>query len=55
MIAIAVFSIGVLAVMRVLTQNLVTMDKVETRTTATFLAREGLEMMYAMRDANLQK
>ncbi|MEI8090964.1 MAG: prepilin-type N-terminal cleavage/methylation domain-containing protein [bacterium] len=40
MIAIAVFSIGVLAVLRLVTQNLVSMDKTGTRTVATFLAKE---------------
>jgi prepilin-type N-terminal cleavage/methylation domain-containing protein len=40
MIAITVFSIGVLAVLRLVTSNLVTMDKTETRTVATFLAKE---------------
>lgn len=55
MIAITVFSIGVLAVMRVITQNISSMDKVEARTTATFLAKEGLELVYNMRESNLEK
>ncbi len=55
MIAIAVFSIGVLAVLRLVTQNLVSMDKTGTRTVATFLAKEWLELVYNIRDANLQK
>jgi prepilin-type N-terminal cleavage/methylation domain-containing protein len=40
MVALTVFSIGVLAVMRVITQNLTSMDKAETTTVATFLAKE---------------
>lgn len=55
MIAITVFAIGVLAVLRLLTSNLVTMDKTENRTVATFLAKEWLEMVYNIRDANIQK
>ena len=55
MIAITVFAIGVLAVLRLLTSNLVTMDKTENRTIATFLAKESLEMVYNMRDTNVQK
>lgn len=55
MIAITVFSIGVLAVLRLVTSNLVTMDKTETRTVATFLAKEWLELVYNVRDANIQK
>jgi prepilin-type N-terminal cleavage/methylation domain-containing protein len=39
-IAIAVFAIGVLAVLRLITQNLATLDITEARTTATFLAKE---------------
>lgn len=55
MIAITVFAIGVLAVLRLLTSNLVTMDKTENRTVATFLAKEWLEMVYNIRDANIEK
>ncbi|MEI7562880.1 MAG: prepilin-type N-terminal cleavage/methylation domain-containing protein [bacterium] len=40
MIALTVFSIGVLAVMRLITQNLSTMDTTETTTMASFLAQE---------------
>jgi prepilin-type N-terminal cleavage/methylation domain-containing protein len=40
MIALTVFSIGVLAVMRLITQNLSSMDVAETTTIATFLAKE---------------
>ncbi len=55
MIAITVFAIGVLAVLRLLTSNLVMMDKTENRTIATFLAKEGIEMVYNIRDANIEK
>lgn len=54
-IAITVFAIGVLAVLRLITQNLVTLDNTEARTTATFLAKEWIELVYNMRDSNNQK
>ena len=55
MIAIAVFAIGVIAVLRLITQNLVTLDLTQSRTTATFLAKEWLELVYNMRDSNIAK
>lgn len=54
-VAITVFAIGVLAVLRLITQNLVTLDTIQMHTTATFLAKEGIELVYNMRDSNLQK
>ncbi len=55
MIALTVFAIGILAVLRLITQNLISMDKAETRTLATFLAKEGIALTYNIRDANLEK
>ena len=54
-IAITVFAIGVLAVLRLITQNLVTLDITQSRTTATFLAKEWIELVYNMRDSNIIK
>jgi len=54
-IAITVFSIGVLAVLRLITQNLVTLDNTQSRTIATFLAKEWMELVYNMRDSNIDK
>lgn len=54
-IAIAVFAIGVLAVLRLITQNLVTLDITQMRTNATFLAKESMELVYNMRDSNIAK
>ncbi len=54
-IAITVFAIGVLAVLRLITQNLVTLDNTQSRTTATLLAKEWMELVYNMRDSNLSK
>lgn len=54
-IAITVFAIGVLAVLRLITQNLVTLDITQLRTNATFLAKEWIELVYNMRDSNIAK
>jgi prepilin-type N-terminal cleavage/methylation domain-containing protein len=40
LVAITVFAIGVLAVLRLITQNLVTLDITQSRMMATFLAKE---------------
>jgi Tfp pilus assembly protein PilV len=40
MIAITVFSIGVLAILNLVMRNLDTIDKVQLRTSATLLAKE---------------
>lgn len=55
MVAITVFAIGVLAVLSLITQNLATLDATQSRTTATFLAKEGMELVYNMRDSNINK
>jgi len=54
-VAITVFAIGVLAVLRLITQNLVTLDITQMRTNATFLAKEWIELVYNMRDSNIAK
>lgn len=55
MIAIVIFSIGILTVMRLITDNLETMDQNNLKIQATLLAKEGIELVYNMRDANLKK
>lgn len=52
MIVIAVFSIGVLAVLKMVIANMSAMDSINTRTTATFLAKEGIALVYSLRDSN---
>ena len=54
-IAITVFAIGILAVLRLITQNLVSLDITQSRMTATFLAKEWIELVYNMRDSNIAK
>jgi prepilin-type N-terminal cleavage/methylation domain-containing protein len=39
-IAITVFAIGVLAVLRLISQNLIALDATQLRTSATLLAKE---------------
>ena len=55
LIAITVFAIGVLAVLRVLTWNLSIMDHTEMKLQSTVLAKEWLELLYNLRDSNLEK
>lgn len=55
MVAITVFSVGILVVMRLITDNLDAMDKNNIRLQATLLAKEGIELVYNIRDANLRK
>lgn len=52
MIVIIVFSIGVLAVLKMIISNMSAMDSINKRTTATFLAKEGIALVYSMRDSN---
>ena len=53
LIAISVFAIGILAVLRVLTGNLSTLDTANIKLQATVLAKEGIELLYNVRDSNL--
>ena len=52
LIAIAVFSIGVLAILNLVMRNLDTIDKVQHKTSATLLAKEGIEIAYNVRNSN---
>ena len=55
LIAISVFAIGILAVLRVLTGNLSTLDTANIKLQATVLAKEWIELLYNVRDSNLEK
>lgn len=55
LIAITVFAIGVLAVLRILTWNLSIMDHTDMKLQSTVLAKEWLELLYNVRDSNLEK
>ncbi len=52
MIVLLVFSIGVLAVLRLILHNMDTMSNLEAKSTATLLAKEWLELVYNTRDSN---
>ncbi len=54
-IMIWVFSIGILTVLNLLSQSLYSLDNVKLRTQATLLAKEGIDLVYNMRDSNLKK
>lgn len=55
MIMIWVFSIGILTVLNLLSGSLYSLDNVKLRTQATFLAKEWIDLVYNMRDSNLEK
>ena len=55
LIAIAVFSIGILTVLRLITWNMAAIDKVKIKTQATILAKEWIELVYNLRDSNYEK
>lgn len=54
-IVIAVFSIWIMAVFYLVTNNLERLDETKTRNLATFLAKEWIELTFNIRDANLIK
>ncbi len=54
-IVIAVFSIWIMAVFYLVTNNLERLDETKTRNIATFLSKEWIEMAFNARDANLAK
>lgn len=55
MIAIVIFSIGILSILKLVTSNLSLMDKNNLRTQSTLLAKEWIELIYNLRDANIAK
>jgi type II secretory pathway pseudopilin PulG len=55
LITIVVFSVGILTILGVITGSLTLGSRSRNRTTATMLAKEWLEMMYNIRDTNLDK
>lgn len=55
LVAIVVFSVWVITILAVISKNLFVIDKVRNRTTATFIAKEWIELVYNIRDSNLDK
>jgi len=52
MVALAVFGIGIIAVLTVITQNLSTITQVHIKSRAFALAKEGMELVFQIRDTN---
>lgn len=52
LMVIAVFSIGVLAVLKMITYNIAAADTIRLKTTASFLAKESMSLAFNMRDSN---
>jgi prepilin-type N-terminal cleavage/methylation domain-containing protein len=55
LIVIAVFGTGILVVLYGIAQTLGQQDRAKTQITSSFLAREGIELMYHLRDSNYRK
>ena len=55
LIVIAVFATGILSVLYGMSQTLGQSDRAKTQITSSFLAREGIELMYNLRDSNYRK
>ncbi|MDR2540492.1 MAG: type II secretion system GspH family protein [Candidatus Peribacteria bacterium] len=55
LIVIIVFGTGILAVLYGMSQTLSNQDRAKTQITSSFLAREGIELMYNLRDSNYRK
>jgi len=55
LIALTVFAIGIFAILRLITQNLQSVDQTKTRNIATLLAKEWMWIIYNIRDSNLIK
>lgn len=53
LIAIFVFSVGILAVLSLVTQNLRTMHGADVHRSAAFLAQESLSLLSHIRDTNV--
>lgn len=54
-IAIFVFSVGILAVLQVMTKNLSLVAQSQTKTTAASFAQEWIALTFSLRDANRTK
>ncbi len=54
-IAIVVFSIWILTILNVIVSNLALTDKVKNNSIATFLSKEWIEIIYNIRDSNIDK
>ena len=54
LIVLFIFWVGILGVLSVLTNSLAYFDTISTKTKASFLAKEGLEIAYNFRDSRIE-
>ena len=55
LIVVFVFGVGILAVLKLLTNSLGYFDAITMKTKATLLAKEGIEIAYGFRDSNIEQ
>ena len=55
LIVVFIFGVGILAVLRLLTYSLGYFDSIDMRGKANFLAKEGLEIAYNIRDSKIEQ
>lgn len=53
LIAIFVFTVGILSIMHMLTQNISLVDRTKLNATATLLAKEAMELTFHHRNTNV--
>lgn len=54
-IALFVFAVGILAVIRVITTNIAVIDTMKVKIQAESLAKEGIDIIFNIRDTNLER
>ena len=54
-IALFVFAVGILAVVRVITTNIGIIDTMKVKIQAQSLAKEGIDLVFNIRDTNLER
>jgi hypothetical protein len=53
--AIAIFAVGILSISYLIINNIGLSQRTKLKTTATMLAKEGIELTYNRRDTNIKK
>lgn len=53
--AVIIFWVGILSIMIMVIENISLLDRIKNQTTATSLAKEWMELVYNLRDSNLNK
>ena len=54
-IAIVIFGVGILSILKILGNNILIIQHTKLKTQATMLAKEGIEIMYNLRDSNVDR